>query len=484
MALISLNGAWLEVNDALCQMLRRTRADLMTRTWTELTDPEDLAVERRHLASVAARKTEGYSFDKRFYLPDGSAFATTTTVRCVRRADGKVDHLTVHVQDLTQRRRLEEQLLHSQKLEAVGRLAGGIAHDFNNLLTAILAYTDWTDPSDLRQVEEMRRGVRDAAERAAGLTRQLVAFARKQVIEPKVVDLNTVVEDTTQLLRRLVGEDIEVVTGLSPGLWPVRVDPGQIEQILINMAVNARDAMPNGGRLLLATNNQPADSADAQMGPGVPVRDYVVLVIADTGTGMDTETQAHLFEPFFTTKDASKGSGLGLATCHGIVSQNGGHIRVTSAPGFGTTFRIALQRHFDVRGASVSVMPPPTGAGRGETILLVEDDEMVCRVAARVLRSHGYQVLSASSAPEALRIAGEHLEPIHLLLTDLVMPQMSGQELARAMTPLRGQTRILFTSGYAAAALEQDALEGAQFLAKPYTPRQLAEKVRRVLDGQ
>lgn len=482
MALVGPRGEIWDVNDSLCEMLKRTRQQMLNARWTELTLSEDLGDEESRLSDIITGKSEGYSFDKRFRLPDGDSLMTNVSIRCSRNAQGGVEYLAMLAQDVTQQRLLEQQLLHSQKLEAVGRLAGGIAHDFNNLLTAILAYTDITNAADEQGVSEMLNGVRDAALRAANLTSQLLAFARRQVIEPKVLDLNQVVQSTTHLLRRIVGEDVEIVTNTDDDLWRVRLDPGQVEQILANLSVNARDAMPSGGRLLIGTSNVPSHTVFEVLGPSVAVQDYVLVMVADTGHGMDSEVLCHLFEPFYTTKDASRGSGLGLATCHGIVSQNGGQIRVTSSAGYGTTFRIYFPRFLSETVTKPSVPPVTQVARAGETILLVEDDDMVRRVAVRVLKSNGYNVLSATSGLEALDVASKHQGSIELLLTDLVMPKMNGDRLAQELVLRRPGTKVLLTSGYAESAFDRCVGAEMGFLQKPYTPRQLSERVRKLLD--
>ncbi|MGC4069794.1 MAG: ATP-binding protein [Polyangiaceae bacterium] len=482
MAFTSLNGTLLDVNDGLCKMLGRSRQELLGSRWMDHCHPDELSHEHRLLIEIAEGKSDGFACDTRFRRPDGSTLPTNLSVQCVRRFDGKVDYLTLLLQDLTSRRLIEEQLMHSQRLEAVGRLAGGIAHDFNNLLTAILAYTETSKRFSDPAIEEMVEGVRNAAVRAANLTSQLLAFARRQVIEPKVLDLNVVVTNTIEMLRRVVGEDVEVVTGVIAGLWKVRVDPGQIEQILVNLAVNARDAMPSGGRLLIGTGNLPQSQVVEVLGQGAERLDYVMVIVADNGVGMTSETMRHLFEPFYTTKEEGRGSGLGLATCHGIVSQNGGHIRVSSTPGVGTTFRVYLPRYHSEVTTAPSVPPSSPAASPEETILLVEDDEMVRKVAVRVLRNKGFHVLSAAGGHEALDLAERYEGPIHLLLTDLVMPKMNGDKLAKELGPRRREMRILFTSGYAEAAHDHGLGPGANFLQKPYTPRQLAERIRKVLD--
>jgi PAS domain S-box-containing protein len=482
MAFVSLNGEFLDVNECLCSMLKRSRRKLIGSKWTDLCFPEDLTAERRLLVEITEGKSDGFTSDSRFHLPDQSVLPVGLAIRCVRRFDGRVDYLTLLVQDLTPRRSIEAQLMHSQRLEAVGKLAGGIAHDFNNLLTAILAHTDGIIPNSDPSVNEMVDGVRAAAIRAANLTSQLLAFARRQVIEPKVLDLNHSVSNTTEMLRRIVGEDIEVVVGSKEELWKVRVDPGQVEQVLVNLAVNARDAMPTGGRLLLATENLPRDAVSGSLGKDVSVTDYVAIIVADTGVGMNDDTLSHLFEPFYTTKGEGKGSGLGLATCHGIVSQNGGQIRVQSSLNVGTTFRIYWPRYFSDTVTAPSIPPSSPLQPNRETILLVEDDDMVRRVAVRVLRSKGFNVISAVSGLDALDVSSRYEGPIDLLLTDLVMPKMGGEKLAKELGPRRPEMRILFTSGYAEAAHDQGLGFGAHFLQKPYSPRQLVERIRKILD--
>jgi CheY-like chemotaxis protein len=325
-------------------------------------------------------------------------------------------------------------------------------------------------------------GVRGAALRAANLTSQLLAFARRQVIEPKVLDLNRVTTAMRTIVQQIVGEGVEVTIGTKQDLWHVRVDPGQLEQVFVNLAANARDSMPRGGRLLLATGNLPRADVVATLGEEAALLDYVMLVIADNGAGMSEETLSHLFEPFYTSKEDGSGSGLGLATCHGIVSQNGGHIRVKSTEKVGTTFRVYLPRYHSETVTAPSVPPSSAVAAAEETILLVEDDDMVRRVAVRVLRGKGFTVLSAASGSDALDVAERHKGPIHLLLTDLVMPKLSGDKLALVLGPRRPEMRILYTSGYAEAAHDHGLGPGANFLQKPYTPRQLVAQIRKVLD--
>ena len=369
-------------------------------------------------------------------------------------------------------RRSEEQLRQAQKMEAVGRLAGGIAHDFNNLLTVITSYGDLLledlAPDDSRRddVEQIRK----AAEGAAALTRQLLAFSRQQVLEPKVLDIRAIVAGTEKLLRRLIGADVQLATSLASDLGAVKADPGQLEQIIINLAVNARDAMPGGGRLTIAATGM-------EEVEGRPGR-WVMLAVSDTGIGMDEQTKARIFEPFFTTKESGKGTGLGLATVYGIVKQAGGFIWVDSEPGRGTSFEVYLPR-VDEPVAPAITRPAPAEPGRGtETVLLVEDAPAVRLVTRQVLERYGYTVLEAPTGDMALRLAAKHHGPIHLLLTDVVMPGLSGRQLAGQLSQLRAEMKVLYVSGYA------DTVEsGVAYLQKPFAPEALARRVRDVLDA-
>jgi PAS domain S-box-containing protein len=389
--------------------------------------------------------------------------------------------------DVSEQRRLEEQFRQAQKMEAVGQLAGGIAHDFNNLLTAILGNTqlllrDLPPGNAMRgDVEEIRK----ASERAAGLTRQLLAYSRRQMLQPEILDLNVVVADMDRMLRRLIGEHIALVSVPAPDLGWVRADPSQIEQVLVNLVVNARDAMPEGGRLTIETANIELDAAYAQDHLGATPGPYAMLAVTDTGTGMDATVRAHLFEPFFTTKEVGKGTGLGLATVYGIVKQSGGHISVYTEVDRGSSFKVYLPR---VERPSAPAAAPPSRPGitRGsETVLVVEDDRAVLALSCRALEAEGYTILCASDGADALRIVERHGGEIHLLLTDVVMPGMSGRELAEQMTARRAGIRILYMSGYPGdAAVHHGALvRGSAFLQKPFAPDALARKVRETLDA-
>jgi PAS domain S-box-containing protein len=382
--------------------------------------------------------------------------------------------------------KLRNQLQESQKLESIGRLAGGVAHDFNNLLSVIISYADFAATA-LRESDPARADVleiRKAGERAATLTRQLLAFSRRQVLEPRLVDLNGIVGDIEGMLRRLLGEDIEIAFHPAAGLGSVLADPGQLEQVLVNLAVNARDAMPAGGRLTIETAHVELDEDYAARHAAVLPGRYVLLSVTDTGCGMDAKVRERLFEPFFTTKEVGKGTGLGLATCYGIVKQSGGNIRVYSEPGQGTTFKIYLPR-VDAPAAGVTRRSPVTVARGTETVLLVEDEEAVRGLAERILRSAGYEVLAAGSGAAALALFEEHGSEVDLLLTDVVMPRVSGRELAERLATLRPGLRVLYMSGYADDAIVQHGVldPGTRFIGKPFSSADLTRKVREVLDG-
>src|SRR6266540_6600081 len=483
--------------------------------------PEDRAKVMSKCRTALARG-EDHELEYRALTATGEIVWMRDIVHVVPDAPGNAGQLRGLTVDLTELKRADEalrtsedQLRQAQKMDAVGKLAGGIAHDFNNLLMVIRGDADLIlrrlDPGNpMRQNAE---GIREASDQAATLTRQLLAFSRKQVLAPSVVDLNTVVGGIQQMLRRLIGETINLVTVTAPDLGRVKADPGQLEQMIINFAVNARDAMPDGGRLTIATSNVEVDAGTA-LQRGVAPGPYVMLEVSDTGVGMDTETQSHLFEPFFTTKDQGKGTGLGLSTVYGIVNQSGGHIWVQSEPKQGAAFRVYLPRvergaetpapaipvrrqdatvsgrleatPTPVRSAEAAVRAEEATAAPGrETILLVEDAKRVREVVREILEMSGYEVLEARQGAEALKISGRHQGPIHLMVTDVVMPQMSGRELAQRLAPLRPDMRVLYMSGYTDDDIVRHGVldAGIAFISKPFTPDALAAKTREVLDA-
>jgi two-component system cell cycle sensor histidine kinase/response regulator CckA len=387
--------------------------------------------------------------------------------------------------DISERKQLEEQLRQGQRLEAIGQLAGGVAHDFNNLLTVISGYTEVLLEGRDRTAEPELDEIAAAAERAAILTRQLLAFSRRQVLQPRVLQLNDVVEGLTPMLSRLIGEDVELVATLAPSLDSVHADPNQLEQVLVNLAVNARDAMPEGGLLTIRTANVELDDeyvahhADAVVGP------HVMLSVSDTGVGMDAETLSHVFEPFFTTKPLGVGTGLGLSTAYGIVTQSGGSMWVYSEPGHGTTFKALLPRAGVPATEDATRTPEPAAASGSETILLAEDEESLRRLTARILEQRGYEVIAAETATEAVRIAERNGRKIDLLLTDLVMPELSGTALAERVCTLLPDVRVLFMSGYSDEIVTRNGTltPGSAFLEKPFSANELAAKVRETLDA-
>jgi len=455
------------------------------KTIFEFIHPEDVELATTAFADVLQRPGEERTGQIR--LRDAAEQWRTVEGVCVNRlADPAIKAVVVNARDVTERRRLEEQLRHAQKMEAIGQLAGGVAHDFNNLLTAILGYTNLIldeVPADAPIRNDLAE-IRSAGERAAALTRQLLAFSRRQMLQPRMVDVNDLIRQIEKLLRRLISEDVELTTNLADDVLPVRVDPASIEQALINLAVNGRDAMPRGGRLTLETGNVDLDETSAKRySPMQPGR-YVKLVISDTGQGMDEPTQSRVFEPFFTTKEQGRGSGLGLATVYGIVKQSGGFVYVSSVPDRGTSFTIFLLPAAAETTGQAALAATSDAIERGwETVLLVEDEDAVRALAGEVLRRNGYTVLEARHGLDALRVAERHSDAIHLMITDVVMPHMSGRDLAERLVAARHQMKVLFMSGYTDhAAVHRDLTPGTAFLQKPFTPDIFARKVRSILD--
>jgi two-component system, cell cycle sensor histidine kinase and response regulator CckA len=481
------DGRFTSVNPALVQLLGFESSEeliahqlMMGRQF--FVDPSC----QKELEGLLTRHGAVVGFKCEVYRKDLSKIWTVQNVRAVRDERGTMLHYDGSIEDITDRKTLEEQLLQSQKMEAIGQLAGGIAHDFNNLLTAINGYSELA-LQELRAEDPLWRDIneiRKAGERAASLTRQLLAFSRKQVLQPEVLDLNSVVSEMERMLRRLIGEDVELRTVLRPLLGNIKADPGQIEQVIMNLAVNARDAMPAGGTLTIETQGVDLDEEYSMQHVVVKSGHYIMLGVSDTGSGMDEKTQKRIFEPFFTTKGTGKGTGLGLSTVYGIVKQSGGNIWVYSELGRGTTFKIYLPR-IDESAPEYKRRIEEGEYFRGtETILLAEDEEMLRKLAREVLERQGYQVLEASNGGSALMTCETYQGPIHLLISDIIMPEMGGSELASRIGQLRPELKVLYISGYTDDTIAHHGILNLEiaFLQKPFTPHELARKVREVLD--
>jgi PAS domain S-box-containing protein len=483
MAIATLSNArWIDVNDSLLRLFGMNRADTVGRSGRELGIWRRDELREQMLTQLRAGG-DFRNVEADWLTRSGETRTGLLSAEVI--AFAGEPHFLLHFQDITERKQLEVQLRQAQKMEAIGRLAGGVAHDFNNVLTAIFGYVDLLReeiPADSTAQHDLAE-VRKASERAASLTKQLLAFSRQQVLEPMVLEPNALVEDFEKMLHRLIGEDVELRLSLARDTGNVLADPGQLQQVLMNLVVNARDAMPTGGKLIVETANTELSDEYAELHqPVVPGR-YVMLAVSDTGTGMTQETKARIFEPFFTTKEKGKGTGLGLSTVYGIVKQSGGYVWVYSELGRGTTFKIYLPR---VDAAPDTVLPArePASVTGTETILLAEDDDVLRPLAKGLLEKLGYKVLDAADAMAALEAARQCTEVIHLLLTDVVMPGPSGRELARQLGKSRPGTKVLYVSGYTDDAIVHHGMlePGLNFLQKPFTPASLARKVREVLD--
>jgi PAS domain S-box-containing protein len=483
----ALDGTILSWNAGAERTFGWREDEVVGRSVFELLEPSRHDEERDILARVAAgERVSRHETERRDR--EGRRVLVSLTVSPILDAAGGVQCAAVVARDVTDERRLQAQLRQAQKMEAVGRLAGGVAHDFNNLLTAIkgnagLLLGDLPPGSPLREeVEEIDR----ASQRASDLTRQLLAFSRRQVLQPRVVDLNAVITETQRMLRRLIEEDVSIEVSLAPGVARVKADPGQVEQVLLNLAVNARDAMPRGGRLGIATSAEVVPPEPRAGWPYyVAAGEYVRLDVTDSGTGMAADVVQHLFEPFFTTKPPGKGTGLGLSTVYGIVKQSGGYVWAETEPGAGSRFVVLLPRAAAAADVPVIGEEGRPGAGGGATVLLVEDEESVRSLTRRVLARAGYHVLEARDGRHALEVALAERGPIDLLLTDVVMPGGGGPRLAQAMSGLRPATRVLYMSGYPGGSIAGHGLApGMDLLAKPFSPEALLRRVADALSGR
>jgi two-component system, cell cycle sensor histidine kinase and response regulator CckA len=484
-ALVDANGKRLYNSPAYASVLGYGVDELEDTTGLEQIHPEDQA-----RVQEAARNTlqagVGRRIEYRVRHKDRSWRVLESTTNAILDGNGKVEKLVIVNRDITDRRRLEDQFRQAQKMEAVGRLSGGIAHDFNNLLGVIIGYGEILQ-EQLGSTEPYADSIQEilkAGTRASSLTRQLLAFSRQQVLEPKVLELNACISETEKMVKRIIGEDIELSTVLDPGLGRVKADQGQIEQVLLNLCVNARDAMPTGGKLTLATQNFEMDEA-AIRSYSYPVKRgaYILLTVTDSGTGMDSTTQTHIFEPFFSTKEKGKGTGLGLSTVYGIVKQSGGYIDVSSEPGHGAAFKIYLPRVDDEVALDVGRAKSIPSIQRHETILLVEDEASLRKLTRSPLQAVGYTVLDASDGTEALKISHDYAGEIHLLLTDIVMPGMNGRDLAEQITAQRPSMRVVYMSGYAGQSIgcAEVFSPNTWFLSKPFTREELGAKLREAL---
>ena len=478
----TLDGRILQANPALVEMLGYdSEEDVLGLNMA--TDVFRHPEELEEATAWCRRQDSMHGLEVDWKHKDGRHFTVRCDAHVVLDRDGKLEFLESFVEDISQRRALEMQLRQGQKMEAIGRLAGGIAHDFNNLLGVIIGYSDLVsehigaDSQLHNPVEQIKK----AGSRASALTRQLLAFSRQQVLETKVLNLNTIIEEMARMLPPLLGEDVELRTSLAPALGQVKADRGQIEQVIMNLAVNARDAMPEGGRLSIETKNSSLNEEfAARHRPTVP-GNYVMLIVSDTGSGMDAQTQAHIFEPFFTTKEQGRGTGLGLATVYGFVKQSGGYVWVDSEPGVGSTFTIYLPLANEVaprNHAADVVVAPMRGA---ETILLVEDEESLRTLTRGQLEDSGYTVLEAGCGTDAIRIAQEHRGPIHLLLTDVVMPGMNGRVVAETLTASRPEIRVVYMSGYTGFSDYGLGELDAIVIQKPFTKRVLLQRLRELI---
>jgi two-component system cell cycle sensor histidine kinase/response regulator CckA len=487
------DGRFTKVNHRFCEIVGYTMEELCGLTFRDITHPDDLQLDDNQIARVVAGEADAFEIEKRYVHKEGHTVWIRLYSNVVRDEQRSIKYAIGAVVDITERKRaeqekvrLEEQFHQSQKLESIGRLAGGVAHDLNNLLTPILGYGEMllTDTvGDDPRSEWLEQMVR-AGKRAQSLVRQLLAFSRKQTLEFKHIDLNSLLRNFEKLLRRTIREDVAIHMVLARSLPPIRGDVGQLEQVVMNLAVNAQDAMPDGGALTIETGGVELDESYTAEHEGVTPGRYVMLVVSDTGCGMDVETYGHLFEPFFTTKGKDKGTGLGLATVYGIVKQHGGNVWAYSEPGLGATFKVYLPVATESPVVEESDLRTPSGLGGSETIMLVEDDEQVRNLVLAILKRQGYTVLVAESGKEALELLEGHDGSVQLLLTDVVLPEMNGKQLFERVSGAYPDVKVLYMSGYPENVIAHRGVmePGIHFIQKPFTVRALAAKVREVLD--
>jgi two-component system cell cycle sensor histidine kinase/response regulator CckA len=486
-------GRYVFVNETFARMILRTLDEVLNTDPYEIsvqsTHPDDRLLSRQAMEPIAKGQADTHRYEKRMLRSDGTSFWVAVDMLATRDAEGRLAYLTLYFTDIHAQRtaarareELEDQLRHAQKVEALGRLAGGVAHDFNNRLTVIMSYAElllkqMPETNPLRAYAEQ---VLVSAVRASDLTRRLLAYGRRQVLNPQVFDLNGVVDRMRHLLERLVGDDVRLLTTLDAAR-PILADPGQIEQVILNLAINARDAMPKGGELRLETRDATAAPATSTL----PASEYVELTVRDTGTGVPDEMLPRIFDPFFTTKEPGRGTGLGLSTVQGIVLQSGGSISVESSVGAGTAFTIVLPRGDVVPKPAPARTPPALASGLSlETVLVVDDDTSVCDLIANVLRLRGYTVLTANHGRQAVEVASRHQGTLHLLVTDLVMPEQSGTELAEALRHSHPKLRVLYVSGYTddPTLLASELGPATFFLEKPFVPSELTRTVCSILE--
>lgn len=484
--MVDHQGTILFANNSMAEMFNLSLEELIGSSYSNYLHPAERKVGEEYMFQLIRGEIQSVSTERHYIRTDGSDFWGFLSGKRLENPDGSLQALVGIIADITERIRLQEQLSQAQKLESVGRLAGGVAHDFNNMLSVILGHAEMAQNQEFLSPPlcEHFAQIQKAAERSSDIVRQLLAFARKQTVSLKVLDLNETVKGTLKMLGRLIGEEVDLTWRPGNELWPVRMDPAQIDQILANLCINARDALSGAGHITIATQNKQCDAVYCGGRTGLVPGDYILLTVSDDGCGMDRAILHKIFEPFFTTKEIGRGTGLGLSTVYGIVKQNSGFIEVVSEPGQGTSFNIYLPRYLGREKRPEAARTVGQIKRGRETVLLVEDESAILDVGKQLLEMQGYRVLAAETPGEAIRLAEEHLGEIHLLMTDVVMPEMNGRELARRLLSLHPGLKRLFMSGYTAEVIAHHGVldEGMQFIQKPFSLRGLAAKVREVLD--